>query len=98
MNGVTPHMEFIDDRRFPGMAQRLVALPVKVRVSNYALRSRGCIVVLRQGQVLLRRGGIVAKSLEKVTSRNGRNRCRAGIDHQFVGIEAVPFVGSVGPD
>ena len=55
MNGVTPHMEFIDDRRFPGMAERLIALPIKIRVGDDALRRGGRIIDFGERKVLLRR-------------------------------------------
>ena len=65
MSGVTAHMEFIDDRRFPGTAEWLIALPIKIRVRDDALRRAIRIVGFGEGQILLRRRRIVPKGGRK---------------------------------
>ena len=54
MDGVAAHMKLVDDGRLPGVAERLVALPVEIRVGDDALRRGGGVIDLGQGQVFLR--------------------------------------------
>ncbi len=49
MDGIAAHMEFIDDGRFPGVAEGLVLPPVEICVGDEALGSRGGVVDLGQG-------------------------------------------------
>jgi len=63
-------MEFIDNSRSPGMAERLITLPIKIRVGDDALRRGSRIIGFGERQVLLRRRGIIAKGREKIASWN----------------------------
>src|SRR5450755_3682929 len=89
-------MEFIDNSRFPGMTERLIALPIKIRVSDDALGRGSRIIGFRERQVLLRRRGIIAKGRKKIAAANGCDRGRIRIYNELVRIEAVPSMRSVG--
>ena len=93
--GVAAHVELVDDRRCPGVAERLIALPVEIRVGDDALRRGGRIVDLGEGQVLLGRRRIVADGGAKIATRSGRDRGGVGIHHELVRIEAMPFMRRV---
>jgi hypothetical protein len=48
-------------------------------------------------QILLRRSRIITESRQEVAPGDGGNRGCIRIDHQLIGIEAVPFMRSVRP-
>jgi len=52
------------------MAERLITLPIKIRVGDDALRRGSRIIGFGERQVLLRRRGIIAKGREKIASWN----------------------------
>ena len=97
MDGVAAHVKLIDDGRFPGMAERLVALPVEIRVSDDALRRGGRVIDLGQGQVLLGRRRIVAEGRAKVTPGDSAIAVAYGSTTSLSGLKRCPSWGAYGP-
>ena len=95
IDGVAADVQLVDDRRSPGVAERLIALPVEVSVGDDALGRRVRVVHIGERQVLRGRGRIVAGRAGRVMAGDGRDGGRVRIHHELVRIEAVPLVGRV---
>jgi hypothetical protein len=97
MHGVPADMKFVNDSRFPGTAERLITLPVEIRMRDDALRRVGSIIDLGQRQVLERRGGIIGECRKKVAAGDRHDGLCIRVDNELIGIEPVPFMWSEGP-
>jgi hypothetical protein len=98
MQGEAAHVRLVDHAVAQGPGQGTVSLPVEGVVHHNALGHAGGVGGRGEGQVRLRRGGVVAAGVGQVPGEAAREGLGVGVQQEAVGIETVPLQRLVRPE
>src|SRR5688572_23671275 len=85
------YVYFIDQSLMPGSARRTVVSPGEGRIGDQPQRRKGGVVAIVERQIASRIAELVAEH-RVVPAQVTADRASVGVEHDLVGVEAVPLL------